>query len=84
MFVAELSYTELYKRFKKLHPDTKIGFVKFLQLKLSNVQKLKPQERSVSFCNKYENAKWILKSLKQVSQEMSVPESQVDSIQGAK
>lgn len=65
IFVLTSTYISVYEDFKRRHPETKIGFIKFLQLRPSNVRKLQVSERNVCCCPKCENAKFIVQAMNQ-------------------
>ena len=68
IFVLTSTYISVYQDFKRRHPETKIGFIKFLQLRPSNVRKLQVSERNVCCCPKCENAKFIVQAINQACQ----------------
>jgi len=53
IFVLTSTYTSVFRDFKCQHPQIKIGFIKFLQLRPNNVRKLNAAERNICCCPKY-------------------------------
>lgn len=68
IFVLTSSYICIFKEFQRQYPDTKIGFIKFLQLRPVNVRKLNATERNVCCCPKCENAKFLVQALNKACQ----------------
>ncbi|XP_014674975.1 PREDICTED: uncharacterized protein LOC106815062 [Priapulus caudatus] len=62
-FLLELNYTQAYRKFKAAHPSVKIGYVKFTQLKPSNVRRMNALERVVCCCQRCENVKLKVKAM---------------------
>lgn len=77
LFVLTSAYVEVFQDFKRRHAAEKVGFIKFLQLRPTNVRKLKAAERMVCCCTKCENAKCIVQSLNPVCQHSQLPDLQI-------
>ena len=67
IFMLTSKYISVYQDFRRRHPE-KIGFIKFHQLRPSNIQNLQVSERNVCFCPKCENAKFIVQAMNQACQ----------------
>lgn len=63
LYVLDCSYIQAYRNFRAAHPQTTIGYVRFLQLKPTFVRHMKAVERIVCCCIKCENMKLLLRAL---------------------
>ena len=65
--LLECSYSTAYRRFKNEHPDMKIGYVKFIQLRPKSVRHMRVSERNVCCCTRCENVKMKLDAINKLA-----------------
>lgn len=80
IFVLTSTYTSVFRDFRCQHPQIKIGFIRFLQLRPNNVRKLKAADRNVCCCPKCENAKYVVEALNQVYRKHNLRNMQLKGV----
>ena len=77
--LLESTYSTAFKDFKKRHPQIKLGYCKFIQLKPANVRTLGAMERTVCCCTVCENTKLKMKVLQRFVTKESANDDSIDA-----
>ena len=78
-YVLEVSLMEAYKKFRKVNPDVKIGFRKFVDFKPNNVKQARLSDRLQCLCIKCTNMKLLRVSVNRKVKEVGLKDLQVSS-----